>query len=186
MPIFEIKCETKDNVTLSQLRQFQGNLKKRSTTDVDNLIASIKEDGLLMPLAIWQHDDTASILDGHARYEAFVKMAIEDPSILSMALPCVIIKAPDEAEAKKALLQITSSYGHVTKKGLINFTASIPNYKATAPIVLKTIGNGGLVAPTKMPKVLESSTVVLRLQVPKDMVGRLTEVLKAVEGVVVL
>jgi hypothetical protein len=159
---------------------FQGDLKKRTTSDIDLLIQSIKTDGLLMPFAIWIRSETCDILDGHARYEALVRMAIEDATILTQPLPCIPVDAENEDDAKKALLQITSSYGRVTKKGLVHFTASIPNYTAVAPIAVKVM------APvTAKPKV-ESDTVVLRLKISKDKVHRLTEVLRGVDGIEIL
>jgi hypothetical protein len=184
--VFDIKCKTENTVTLVDLKQFQGNLKKRSSADIDALTQSIKEDGLLMPIALWQHDGICSILDGHARYEAFVRMAIEEPEILTASLPCIIIDVATEAEAQKALLQITSQYGHVTKKGLQSFVAQIPEYKLAAPIVIKTLGTGIGEIREVPKKAVDDGMVVLKVKVHKDMVKRLTEVLSGVEGVSVL
>jgi hypothetical protein len=178
--MFAVKCKTEDSITLTALRQFQGDLKKRSDADITGLIQSITEDGLLMPFAIWKHDDMCSILDGHARYEAMIRMAIDDPAILAMELPVVIINAADEIEARKALLQITSSYGRVTKKGLAHFVAAMPIHTVTAPIALKVM------APPRVITPKESDSVVLRLKVKKDVVARLTAVLGSVDGVVIL
>lgn len=182
--MLKIRCKSEDHTTLSVLRQFQGTLKKRSGEDIEKLSASILSDGLLMPLAIWNHDEICSILDGHARYEALIRMSIDDPTILEQPIPIILINAEDENEAKRMLLQITSSYGTVNKKGLISFVASIPDYTVqSAPIVVKTLGIGKIQAPQH---VKEPDTVVLRLEVHKEMVGKLTEVLKNVEGVRVL
>jgi hypothetical protein len=178
--MFNIKCKTEDTITLTALRQFQGTLKKRSESDITALIQSLNEDGLLMPFALWQHDGQCSILDGHARYEAMIRMAIDDPNVLSMELPIILIDVATEDEAKKALLQITSSYGRVSKKGLVNFTASIANYTAMAPIAVKVM------APVKAIEKPPVDTVILKLKVKKDMVQRLTEVLGGVEGVAIL
>jgi hypothetical protein len=182
--MFQIKCQAENTVTLAQLRQFQGDLKKRNPSDIDDLISSIKEDGLLMPLAIWENGEICSILDGHARYEAFVKMAVEDPTILTTQLPVIIIKAADEAEAQKALLQITSSYGKVTKKGLAAFVAKIPNYTSVAPIVVKTMKP--VKAQSTGAKAVDVDAVTLKLKVNKNMVIKLTELLAGVEGVTIL
>jgi hypothetical protein len=178
--MLNIKCNTTDTITLTALRQFQGSLKKRSDSDIATLIQSLNADGLLMPFALWVHDGLCSILDGHARYEALIRMAIDDPAILSMELPVIAIDVETEDEAKRALLQITSSYGRVTKKGLVDFTASIANYTAMAPIAVKVM------APVKAVEKPPADTVVLRLKVKKDMVKRLTEVLSGVEGVAIL
>jgi hypothetical protein len=179
--MFDIKCKAEATLRLTQLHQFQGALKKRSTADIDALIASIKEEGLLMPLAIWFHDDTYYILDGHARYEAFIKMALDDPDVLTAPLPIIIIEAETEEDAKKALLQITSAYGKVTKKGLAAFTASIPNYVPVAPIAVKVLSTAAKAAPK-----VESDTVILHLSVKKDVVVKFTALLAGVEGVAIL
>jgi hypothetical protein len=176
-----VKCKTEHTVTLTALRQFQGDLKKRSPGDIEALTQSIQNDGLLMPFAIWQHDEQCSILDGHARYEALIRMAIDDPTILEQELPYILVEAEDVAAAKKALLQITSTYGRVTKKGLTNFIATIPSYTVMAPIAVKTL----TVKSTTTTKV-DTDSVILRLKVQKDMVKRLTEVLAGVEGVAIL
>jgi hypothetical protein len=182
--MLNIRCKAEDYTSLSTLRQFQGDLKKRTGEDIEGLMQSIRDDGLLMPLAIWNNGDICAILDGHARYEALIRMAIDDPTILESQIPVIVINASDEAEAKRMLLQITSSYGRVNKKGLTSFVASIPDYRInSAPIVVKTLGIGKVQAA---PKIKDSETVVLRLEVRKEMVGKLTEVLKNVEGVNIL
>jgi hypothetical protein len=177
--MFDIKCKTDDSITLTTLRQFQGDLKKRTDADIAALIDSITKDGLLMPFAVWYHDNQASILDGHARYEAMVRMAIDDPSILTVPLPVIVIDAEDDAEARKALLQITSSYGRITKKGLIQFTASMP-VLPSAPIIAKVM------APIKVAKPKEPDYAILRVKVKKELVGQMIELLGKVDGVSIL
>jgi hypothetical protein len=181
--MFDIKCQTVDTTTITALKQFQGNLKKRTSEDIDALINSINNDGLLMPIAIWNHDGVCEILDGHARYEAFVRMAIDDPAILEAELPVILVKAADENEARRMLLQITSSYGKVNKSGLREFVALIPDYKIVAPIV-KSVST--VIRGVETPKVVEPSDVVLRIRIKKDLVPKLTSLLGSIEGVTVL
>jgi hypothetical protein len=159
------------------MQPFQGTLKKRTEKDIDDLKVSILTDGLLMPFALWQHDDTLHILDGHGRYAALIKIALDDPSILNQAFPAVIIDAEDEIAAQKALLQIISSYGKVTKVGLAKFSAGIVNYKA--PILTK------LAAPVKYKQV-EVDFEVIRVKIPKNISEKVREILKTVQGVEVL
>jgi hypothetical protein len=179
--MINLRCESDHTVTLTILKAFQGNLKRRSSEDIDNLIISLKEEGLLMPLAVWENDNRFNILDGHARFEALMRMAFEDASILEQEIPIIRVFAETEEDAKKALLQITSSYGKVTKKGITSFVASIPNYVLPAPVVVKAF------APVAQRKAeVDTTSVILKLRVPKEMVKRLTEVLKGVEGVTIL
>jgi hypothetical protein len=159
------------------MQPFQGNLKKRTDKDIDDLKDSILTDGLLMPFALWQHDDVLHILDGHGRYAALIKIALDDPSILNQAFPAVIIEAEGEIEAQKALLQIVSTYGKITKVGLAKFSSGIVNYKA--PILSK------LASPIKRAPVVESFEII-RLKVPKDISAKVREILKGVQGVEVL
>jgi hypothetical protein len=159
------------------MQPFQGDLKKRTDKDIDDLKASILADGLLMPFALWKHDDILHILDGHGRYAALIKIALEDPSILNQAFPAVIIEAVDEIEAQKALLQIISSYGKVTKVGLAKFSSGIVNYRA--PILTKL---------TTTVKYKQSDEIfeVIRVKVPKSISEKVREILKGVQGVEVL
>lgn len=123
-------CSTPNTLKLNQLTQFQGNLKKRTDKDIQALSDSILNEGLLMPFAVWKSEDKNYLLDGHGRFQALVKLSLNDPSILEQELPCLFITAKTEEEAKKALLQITSQYGRITKQGAISFCGSIPEYKA--------------------------------------------------------
>lgn len=127
-----VKCSAPDTIALPLLTPFQGDLKKRTEEDVKELAKSIIEDGLLMPFAVWQHEDINYLLDGHGRLAALSEILKVDPSVSEQQFPCILIHADTEAEAKKALLQITSRYGRITKKGAVHFCASIPEYKAPA------------------------------------------------------
>lgn len=128
--MIEIKCNAPASIKLRDLKPFQGDLKKRVSSDVTALAASIHFEGLLMPFVIWKNAGSNYLLDGHGRLAALSKMATEDISILEQDFPCIEVEAEDEASAKKALLQITSQYGKVTKDGALHFCATIPEYHA--------------------------------------------------------
>jgi hypothetical protein len=159
------------------MQPFQGTLKKRTERDIDDLKDSILSDGLIMPFALWQHDDILHILDGHGRYAALIKAALDDPSILTQPFPAVIIDAEDEIAAQKALLQIISTYGKITKVGLTKFSAGIVNYKA--PVLTK------LAKPVKYTQKTDDFEVI-RIKVPKNISEKVREILKTVQGVEVL
>ena len=122
----EVKCKTEDFLLLDRMEPFQGKLKHRSEEDIERLASSIREEGLLMPFAVWK----GKILDGHGRRLALLYLAKSDITIMEQEFPVVYIDAETEEEARKALLQITSSYGKVTGKGVREFTKAIPEYKA--------------------------------------------------------
>lgn len=142
-----LQCKTQDTVLLKDLVPFQGKLKKRKQQDIDLLIESIKNDGLLMPFAVWKSPEgKLLLLDGHGRLEAISQMAIHDLEILDQELPVLYIEAENEETARKSLLQITSTYGKVDKKGVLDFAVTLADYKA--PVLLKA-----------QPKLLKKRTV---------------------------
>lgn len=182
----EIKCTTKDTIKLTECVPFQGNLKKRTSQDIAELKGSLLREGLLMPFAVWDHDDKKYLLDGHGRKEALVQLAVEDANLLNVDWPCIYIKADTEDDARKALLQITSSYGKITKTGVKQFTVSIPDYKAPSiakfvakPVIKKTEA----VDPVQRPN---QDKVILKVSVTKAKVSEVKQILEQFDFIKVL
>jgi hypothetical protein len=177
--MIKFNCETQEHASLIDLIPFQGNLKKRTDKDVEDLAASIVTDGLMTPLIVWHKDDKMLLIDGHARREALLRLVLKgDNEILSQQLPILVFNAETEEDARKAVLQISSSYGKVTKQGAIEFTKSIVDYNAP---VLKHV-----TASVKAPKVQESNRTIIRLSVDNSILDKLTKLLKETDGVRVL
>lgn len=168
----KINCKTKDTIKLTDCVPFQGNLKKRTEQDVDELRASLSNEGLLMPFAVWKHDDKCYLLDGHGRRQALMAMTDEDPQLLSVDWPCVYIEAETEDDARKALLQITSQYGKITKQGVKQFMVSIPDYKA--PAVAKFVAKPAVKPVQKKPA---NGKTILKLRIANDKVNEVKEIL---------
>ena len=182
----EIKCTTKDTIKLTECVPFQGNLKKRTAQDIAELKDSLLREGLLMPFAVWDHDDKKFLLDGHGRKEALVQLAVEDANLLNVDWPCIYIKADTEDDARKALLQITSSYGKITKTGVKQFTVSIPDYKAPsiAKFVAKPVTKKvDAVDPVQRPN---QDKVILKVSVTKDKVSEVKKILEQFDFIKVL
>ena len=182
----EIKCTTKDTIKLTECVPFQGNLKKRTSQDIAELKESLLREGLLMPFAVWDHDDKKYLLDGHGRKEALVQLAVEDANLLNVDWPCIYIKADTEDDARKALLQITSSYGKITKTGVKQFTVSIPDYKAPsiAKFVAKPVTKKvEAVDPVQRPN---QNKVILKVSVTKDKVSEVKKILEQFDFIKVL
>lgn len=182
----EIKCTTKDTIKLTECVPFQGNLKKRTAQDIAELKDSLLREGLLMPFAVWDHDDKKFLLDGHGRKEALVQLAVEDANLLNVDWPCIYIKADTEDDARKALLQITSSYGKITKTGVKQFTVSIPDYKAPsiAKFVAKPVTKKvEAVDPVQRPN---QGKVILKVSVNKDKVSEVKKILEQFDFIKVL
>lgn len=176
--MIKLKCETSDKALLTQMTPFQGNLKKRKPGDIQELWESLKNDGLLMPFALWAHDEKLYILDGHGRYQALVSAALEDATILQQQFPYILINAETETDARKALLQIVSTYGKISKDGLQTFTAQIVNYKA--PVIKYTY-----TAPKVSNKTtaIDSGMQIIRLRVPKEKAEQFKNIIKDVEWI---
>lgn len=178
----DIKCEgVKTTAKLVEMIAFQGNLKKRTDKDIDELAQSLKTEGLLMPFAIWPSNDGYKLLDGHGRVAALQKLAVEDPSILDQKLPVIFIDKETEEEARKALLQITSSYGKITKKGALDFVKTIPNYNAPAINKFVKYQHKPVSKPIK-----DNTVKIIRIQVPANKADEIVSTLKQFPEIKVL
>lgn len=181
----DIKCKTKDGILITDVTPFQGKLKKRTVQDIDDLKQSILTEGLLMPFAVWKHEGKNFLLDGHGRHEALIQLAVEDPSILTSPIPCIYIDAETEDDARKALLQITSSYGKITKQGAKAFMISIPDYKA--PSVSKFIPKAVVTKPVvKQEAEVVMTHKVLKIRVPNDKVDEVVNIFNKIDFIEVL
>lgn len=179
--MIKINCKTNDTLKLVDMTFFQGNLKKRTDDDLNELEKSLRTEGLMMPFAVWQYEGKNLLLDGHGRKEVLVRMALADPDILTAEFPVLFIKAETEDDARKALLQITSSYGKITKVGIKQFCASIPNYRA--PVINKFITksvsfNKPINANTNNENKKASSKTVLKIRIDNDKVEQVCNILK--------
>lgn len=175
-----VMCQTPEVIRLTQLTPFQGDLKKRTSRDVKSLAASIQEEGLLMPFAVWQHDGINSLLDGHGRLMALNELAKEDSSIDEQDFPVIYIEADTEEQAKKSLLQITSAYGKITRDGAVSFCASIPEYHA--PAINKFVYR----KPRKSRLQEQRNEQIIRIAVSSDKVPAVLELFKSVSYIKVL
>ena len=179
--MIQIMNNTPDRLLLSEIIPFQGDLKKRTKKQIDELAASILTEGLLMPFAVWVNDKGENILlDGHGRLVALNKLAESDPNILLQEYPVVCITADTEEQARKSLLQITSSYGNITRQGVAKFCATIPEYKA--PSISKFTH-----VPKKRVKLEERpNETILRIAVATNKLEEVMQIFNDVEFIKVL
>ena len=119
----DIHCNTKDFLELSDLTEFQGNLKERENTDYEKIEKSIKKHGFSFPFFVWKHDGINHVLDGHERVGALKKMAERCENI--PALPVVYVDCKNEADAKELLLKLNSTYGKMTAKSVKDFIGDL-------------------------------------------------------------
>ena len=182
--MIKINCEAEKKISITSCVPFQGNLKKRNQQDIDDLKKSLIEDGLMMPFVIWKHDDKNYILDGHGRREALIQLSFEDNSILLNEYPCIYIDAETEDDARKALLQITSSYGKITKLGAKQFTASIPNY--IAPCIKKFVATPKKVETPVIVEPKRDNKKIIKLRIDEDKFEKFLDILRQFDYIEIL
>lgn len=171
--MIKVKCKTEDTCLLRDMVPFQGNLKKRNARNRSEMRESLRNDGLLAPFMLWRNDDKNYILDGHGRRESLIEEALIDTTILEQQFPCIFITAATEEEARKAVVQICSTYGRITSSGVRDFTATIVGYKAPIVKYIKTT------APIAK---IEATKVIIRIRIDKDKAAQLLAILKDVDG----
>lgn len=121
-----ITCKADSFLPLDKIKDFQGELKTRTISDIEHLISSIERHGFAFPFFIWkQPDGTCSCLDGHGRIMALTQMKKEGYEIPE--LPVVYIEAENENEARTKLIQINTVTGRFTEGGFRDLVKDIPD-----------------------------------------------------------
>ena len=121
--MIKVNCKTADTLELSQITEFQGNLKNREDSDYEKIIKSIKKHGFSFPFYIWKKGKINYCLDGHGRYGALQRLVAGGEKL--PPLPVVYVKCKDEADAKELLLKINSTYGRMTAESVKEFLGDI-------------------------------------------------------------
>ena len=119
----EVKCKTNNTLCLSQLVEFQGNLKERTDGDFEKIAKSIKKHGFAFPFFVWKHDGINHVLDGHGRMGALKRMVAQGEHL--PPLPVVYVNAKDEADAKELLLKLNSHYGKMSAESVRDFLGDL-------------------------------------------------------------
>lgn len=114
-----VKCTGADLISIDELNNFQGKLKKLSDESYQRLKSSILELGFSFPISAWKNRNKTFILDAHQRVDTLMRMRAEGYVIPE--LPVVWIEAADEKEAAKKILAATSQYGEIQVDGLYSF-----------------------------------------------------------------
>lgn len=117
--MIKIKCDAEQTLDLSQITDFQGDLKERTNDDMAKIKRSILKHGIAFPLFIWRSGKINYCLDGHCRTRALREMQAEGETI--PPLPVVYIHAKNKDEAKELLLKLNSQYGHMTAESVAAF-----------------------------------------------------------------
>ena len=115
MNTIEVKCKGSGVRDISQLENFQGDLKVLSDENYAKMKKEILELGFCEPVTIWKN----KILNGHQRVKTLTKMKEEGYEIPK--IPVNVVDAKDKKEAKKIILSLTSQFGRITSGGLYDF-----------------------------------------------------------------
>jgi hypothetical protein len=126
METIKITCEAKDFLSLEEIQEFQGTLKKHEQYDVDHIAESILKHGFFAPFFVWRRpDDTCSCLDGHGRQLALTILESEGYTI--PPLPVIYIDAESEAEAREKLIYINTISGQFSETGFKDLVKDLDN-----------------------------------------------------------
>ena len=115
----KVACRGSATLKLSEITEFQGNLKELSAESSRKLRKSLLRHGVSFPFFIWKSGDKHFCLDGHQRLRVLHKLANTGYHI--PPLPIDLIDAKDEKEAKEKILLIASQYGQMTDDTLMEF-----------------------------------------------------------------
>jgi len=118
----EIKVFNSNNLPVidyHKLEPFQGELKEISKKNIEKLISSIIDYGIVVPKAVWINEGKYLIIDGHASKMALSE--IEKRGYKIPEIPYYTISAENEKQAKKILLLINSRIGKITDEGFYSF-----------------------------------------------------------------
>lgn len=118
-----IECKGADVLPIDAIEEFQGNLKKRTKKDIDQIITSIEKYGFSFPFFIWKGTGHNLCLDGHGRIQALAEMRRRGEDL--PLFPVVYVDAKDDAEAKQKLLRLNSQYGQMTIDSVLEFADGI-------------------------------------------------------------
>lgn len=126
--IIRITCDTKLHIHLEHLNEIQGKLKEMTKANFVKLRKWILQDGFNFPIFVWKElalkgDKKQSkwwIVDGHGRKHV-VSYLVSEEGYQCPPLPCVEIEAGSYEEAKRKVLNVSSSFNTMTNEGLYQF-----------------------------------------------------------------
>ena len=151
MKEIKVACQGADLLSIEDLKDFQGKLKKISKENLQKLKNNIVKYDFSAPVFIWKtKNGTNYVEDGHQRIRALYALQKEGYKI-PKKLPVAYIFAKTRKEAKEKLLGIASGFGKPTVKGLELFIddadidlgntgkdLELPDIKISFPVEIKT------------------------------------------------
>lgn len=117
----EIKCTYDRLYQYSELTPTQGKLKSITKEATNRLIKSIKNNGYVFPIYVWQHEGKNWIIGGHHR--SAVIHNLQKSGYVIEGIPATHVKAASMDEAKKFVLLDSAQYAAIDKKLFGDFIA---------------------------------------------------------------
>lgn len=112
-----VKCKGAGIADITELHEFQSDLKELSVINAAKLRGEILNLGFSDPFSVWiDSKKTKYVLNGHQRLKVLQKMREEGYKIPK--LPFTVVEADDWRQAKLKVLALTSQYGEITPEGL--------------------------------------------------------------------
>ena len=123
--IIQIRCKGAIDLDIDELHPFQGDLKELSKENYNKLRHQILTLGFSEPMSIWKDPitDKWMIINAHQRHRVLTELRNSEGYDIPK-IPCSIVYAESELEAKKKVLSLTSQFGEITKDGLFQFASS--------------------------------------------------------------
>lgn len=94
-------------------------LKTMTKGELEALIASLVARGITSALEVWDNKGRYKLLDGHQRLRAFP--ILEKRGYKVPPIPCLVVAAKSEKEAREILLSNVSQYAKVSDEGLYKY-----------------------------------------------------------------
>jgi len=121
--VIEIKCGYDKLYQYKELTQSQGKLKTITKDATQKLINSIKNNGVVFPIYVWQHKGKNWIIGGHHR--SSVIFNLQKAGYKIAGIPAIHIQAKTMDEAKKFVLLDSAQYAAIDKKNFGDFLGEL-------------------------------------------------------------
>ncbi len=121
MKTIRIRCESNKTLLITEIHDFQGDLKELSKENYESLKNEILTTGFSFAPHVWldENDQKFYLVDGHQRLRVLRRLSEESYQI--PPIPVVVVQADDLKQAKRRVLQGTSQYGIMKDDGLYEF-----------------------------------------------------------------
>lgn len=119
--VIEIKCTYDRLYQYKELTPSQGKLKTITKDATQRLVNSIKNNGYIFPIYVWQNEGKNYIIGGHHRSSVINNLQRQGYKI--EGIPATHVKASSMAEAQKFVLLDSAQYAAIDKKYFGEFVA---------------------------------------------------------------